>query len=439
MKKRKGKQAKAEGASSQEPGGPTPETEATTAQSQEAEGVADDVARADAAEASGSLDTDATSSAAVAEVGDDEVTNRLDVNAIDGEVPPDDDFADEPTLADGRHGEAATPGSDGSLADTTLTDVVGEAAGEGGEAPGGENSSEPPSDTAAEAGAAESGEGLPLEGPRLESILESILFASDRPLAITDLKRLLGERDGKRLTVALESLRDKRVDCGIQLVSVAGGWQLRTHPTNGAWVAKLVAGRPPRLSRAMMETLSIVAYRQPITRPEVDEIRGVDCGPVLHTLLDRGLIRVIGKKEEVGRPMLYGTTPEFLKTFSLKDLSDLPTLREFHELGAEDRARVDATAEGSGASVVAVTDAAGAPVPGQAVPLSVTLGRSPTAELSDPDPDEEDALLDALDQASSAAARATASPSEPNPEPQPGAEGVAANAAAPPPSPETAE
>ena len=153
-----------------------------------------------------------------------------------------------------------------------------------------------------------------MEGSRLESILESLLFAADRPLSLADLKRMLGERDGKRVAEAVEVVRVRHEESGIQLVSVAGGWQLRTHPANGAWVAKLVAGRPPRLSRAMMETLSIVAYRQPITRPEIDEIRGVDCGPVLRTLLDRGLIRIIGKKEEVGRPMLYGTTPEFLKT-----------------------------------------------------------------------------------------------------------------------------
>ena len=94
----------------------------------------------------------------------------------------------------------------------------------------------------------------------------------------------------------------------------------------------------------MLETLSIVAYRQPITRPEIDDIRGVDCGPVLKTLLDRGLVRMIGKKEEVGRPILYGTTPEFLRIFSLSDLSELPTLREFHELGAAEMAKVDAEA-----------------------------------------------------------------------------------------------
>ena len=107
----------------------------------------------------------------------------------------------------------------------------------------------------------------PIDGSHIESILESLLFAADRPLTLSDLKRLLGERDGKRVTEALEALRARHDESGIQLVSVAGGWQLRTHPANGAWVAKLVAGRPPRLSRAMMETLSIVAYRQPITRP----------------------------------------------------------------------------------------------------------------------------------------------------------------------------
>ena len=194
---------------------------------------------------------------------------------------------------------------------------------------------------------------LPTDETRLQSIVESLLFASDRALAVADLKRLLNERDSKRITTALEALRERRGDTGIQLVSVAGGWQLRTHPANGAWVAKLVAGRPQRLSRAMMETLAIVAYRQPITRPEIDEIRGVDCGPVLRTLLDRSLVRVIGKKEEVGRPMLYGTTPEFLKTFSLRDLTELPTLRDFHELGAAERAEVDAVTAARGQAGVA--------------------------------------------------------------------------------------
>src|SRR5438552_8078227 len=257
---------------------------------------------------------------------------------------------------------------------------------------------------------------LPADASRLESVLESLLFATDRALGVSDLKRLLGERGGKRVTQALEALRDRRGDSGIQLVSVAGGWQLRTHPANGEWVAKLVAGRPQRLSRAMMETLAIVAYRQPITRPEIDEIRGVDCGPVLRTLLDRGLIRVIGKKEEVGRPILYGTTPEFLKTFSLRDLTDLPTLREFHELGAAERAEVDAKLPGPSDAAAAGADENGAAIAGApgAASHAGTL-RPTTVELPNVDPDEEEALLEELEQATQAAGRATASALEPKP------------------------
>ncbi|HEX2656882.1 MAG TPA: SMC-Scp complex subunit ScpB [Polyangia bacterium] len=251
-------------------------------------------------------------------------------------------------------------------------------------------------------GETEETEALPDDDSRFESILESLLFATDRPLSVADLKRLLGERDSKRVSAALESLRERRAESGVQLISVAGAWQLRTHPANGAWVAKLVSGRPQRLSRAMMETLAIVAYRQPITRPEIDEIRGVDCGPVLRTLLDRTLIRVIGKREEVGRPLLYGTTPEFLKTFSLRDLTELPTLREFHELGAEEQARVDATAPAPDG---------GAPVsPGDA-PL-----RPSTVELPEVDTAEEDALLDELEQATQLASRATKAPIDPEAE-----------------------
>lgn len=265
----------------------------------------------------------------------------------------------------------------------------------------------------------EDGEALPTDTWRVESILESLLFATDRPLSVSDLKRLLAVKDAKIVTDALGALRDRRADSGIQLISVAGGWQLRTHPANGAWVAKLVAGRPQRLSRAMMETLAIVAYRQPITRPEIDEIRGVDCGPVLRTLLDRNLIRIIGKKEEVGRPMLYGTTPEFLKTFSLRDLTELPTLREFHELGADEKAQVDKKMprpEGDGAA-----EAAG--LAGE-TPL-----RPSTVDLPQADPVEDDELFDALDRASEAAARASDAAAPPAEDAKPGEQGEPATAA----------
>jgi segregation and condensation protein B len=233
---------------------------------------------------------------------------------------------------------------------------------------------------------------------RLESILESLLYAADRPLNVSELKRLVNERDGKKVTAALEALRERHAETGIQLASLAGGWQFRTHPDNGPWVARLVAGRPQRLTRAMLEALAIVAYRQPITRPEIDEIRGVDCGPVLKTLLDRGFVRILGKKQEVGRPMLYGTTPDFLRTFSLRDLSELPTLREFHELSEQQMASVDAQS----------------PLPVGAPATDAVPERSPFApapiELAPVDQDEEDELLGELDGATLAAARAAGPP-----------------------------
>jgi segregation and condensation protein B len=228
---------------------------------------------------------------------------------------------------------------------------------------------------------------------RIESVLESVLFASDRPLPVNELKRLVGERAGAKVTAALETLRARRDQegSGIQVVEVAGGWHLRTRADNQAWVSRLVAARPQRLTRAMLETLSIVAYRQPITRPEVDDVRGVDCGPVLKTLLDRGLVRMIGKKEEVGRPILYGTTPEFLRIFSLKDLAELPTLREFHELGAADMAKVDAEAPLAAEAAAQADQKDGEP----AKPAARQL-----------DPEEDDELLTELERAAAAAVKA---------------------------------
>src|SRR5262249_52186413 len=122
---------------------------------------------------------------------------------------------------------------------------------------------------------------------------------------------------------------------GVELHQVAGGFQLRTAPENAPWVQRLLQAKPVRLSRAQLETLAIVAYRQPVTRPEIDDVRGVDSGGSLKTLLERQLIRVLGKKEEPGRPLLYGTTREFLEFFNLRDLKDMPTLREFYELSEE--------------------------------------------------------------------------------------------------------
>jgi len=145
----------------------------------------------------------------------------------------------------------------------------------------------------------------------------------------------------------------------------------------------------------MLETLAIVSYRQPVTRPEIDDIRGVDCGPVLKTLLDRGLVRIIGKKEEVGRPMLYGTSPEFLRVFNLHDLSELPTLREFYDLSAEDQSRVESE---HGAETEPKASAT-TPKP------DVALNSVSRGALS-PEPEDTDPLLDELDEASNIAKKA---------------------------------
>ena len=427
MKKRKRAQAEPRRDQSSPDAASPPEPETQGAESAASEDAApehepvpgDEGAPAEVTASEHHVTPAAVEAAAVAEAGDapaqsveadsdGEPASAEDASALDGAAPPapdssasgaradeDSSWEDAPTreLDIGNMEFAAT----WTEANDTLPNVEGdqegaEATAEGETTPDGEG--------------AQDGEALPSDTWRVESILESLLFATDRPLGVSDLKRLLAVKDSKVVTDALGALRDRRADSGIQLISVAGGWQLRTHPANGAWVAKLVAGRPQRLSRAMMETLAIVAYRQPITRPEIDEIRGVDCGPVLRTLLDRNLIRVIGKKEEVGRPMLYGTTPEFLKTFSLRDLTELPTLREFHELGADERAQVEAKLprpEGA----VADIGADGAPI------------RPSTLELPQADPVEDDALFDELDRASEAAARATAA-AEPEPLPAEG-------------------
>src|SRR6478735_8733845 len=173
-------------------------------------------------------------------------------------------------------------------------------------------------------------------GAYLKGLLEALLFVSDRPLEVKDLARA-AKIDKKRVEELLEEIRSDYQHRGVRLDEVGDGFAFRSNPAYSEYVRGYLSLRPVRLSRAQLETLSIVAYRQPITRPEVDDIRGVDAGPVLKGLLERDLVRIIGKKDEPGRPMLYGTTQTFLQVFSLKSLRDLPTLREFTELNDESR------------------------------------------------------------------------------------------------------
>ena len=171
----------------------------------------------------------------------------------------------------------------------------------------------------------------------LKGILESLIFVSDKPITASELAKVARAdlRDVKRL---LDEVREEYRPRGVQLDEIAGGWQFRSAAANAPFVRELLQARPVRLTRAQVETLAIIAYRQPITRPEVDDIRGVDSGSAVKVLLERDLIRILGRKEDVGRPVLYGTSGAFLEFFGLKSLRDLPTLREFTELTPESEA-----------------------------------------------------------------------------------------------------
>ncbi|NUP05078.1 MAG: SMC-Scp complex subunit ScpB [Polyangiaceae bacterium] len=170
----------------------------------------------------------------------------------------------------------------------------------------------------------------------LRGVVEALLFASDKPMTIGELcKTAKAER--KMMKSVVEELSAFYKNRGFRLDEIAGGYAFRTSPAYSPFVRELTGKKPVKMSRAQIETLAIVAYRQPITRPEIDDVRGVDSGAVLKALLDRDLVRILGKRDEPGRPIIYGTTPEFLKFFGLKSLSDLPTLREFAELTDESR------------------------------------------------------------------------------------------------------
>jgi segregation and condensation protein B len=176
-----------------------------------------------------------------------------------------------------------------------------------------------------------------LDDATLENLVEALVFAADKPVTLQRMRQLTRVHDTKRIEAALAALAVRYTERGIVLQSVSGGYQFRTATQFSSYVQHLVAGRPVRLTRAQLETLAIVAYRQPITRPEIDDIRGVDSSNTLRVLAERSLVRILGKKEDVGRPLLYGTTKEFLDFFSLADLRELPTLREYSELTAESR------------------------------------------------------------------------------------------------------
>jgi len=221
-----------------------------------------------------------------------------------------------------------------------------------------------------------------MEAREKRQVLEALLLAAAEPVSAQKLAGVLGEEttptEVRELLAALEAEYAEAAR-GFRIEEVAGGFQLRTLPELAPWLQRLRPQPPLRLSRAALETLAIVAYKQPITRAELEHVRGVDVGAVVASLLERRLVRVAGHREVPGRPMLYATTRRFLEVFGLASLSDLPTLREIEEL-LRDRAAAEAEAGAAGSEAEHAAAGAADPEP------------EPEGEDDDFDPDAEPGL-----------------------------------------------
>ena len=171
---------------------------------------------------------------------------------------------------------------------------------------------------------------LSMDPLEIKPVLESLIFVAESPIRLETLMELLPEMKEEILLEGIQLIkRDfEESSRGLELVEVAGGYQFRTKPKWGEWVNRLKKIKAVKLSQSALETLAIVAYRQPVIRPAIEEIRGVDSGWVLRTLMEKGLIKIVGRKDIPGRPIVYGTTQTFLELFGLSALTDLPTLKE---------------------------------------------------------------------------------------------------------------
>jgi segregation and condensation protein B len=198
----------------------------------------------------------------------------------------------------------------------------------------------------------------PAPNPELPRILEALLLASEQPLSLDQLQRLLAaeqEISRKELRAALELLADSLQGRAAELQEVASGFRIQVRREYAGWVARLWQEKPPRLSRALLETLAIICYQQPVTRGEVEDIRGVTLSPnIIRTLLERGWIREVGVKEVPGRPTLFGTTQQLLDDLNLRSLDDLPSLPE-----VKDPAQLEAALERLGQPAAAMEPPAG--------------------------------------------------------------------------------
>jgi len=174
-----------------------------------------------------------------------------------------------------------------------------------------------------------------MEHGELKPILESIIFVSPSPVKLETLVEILPESNREMILEGLHRIEEEyeATSRGVELVEVAGGYQFRTKPVWAEWVARLKKAKTVKFSQSALETLAIIAYRQPVIRPQIEEIRGVDCGWVLRSLMEKGLVKILGRKDLPGRPIIYGTTKGFLELFNLNSLADLPSLKEIQPSG----------------------------------------------------------------------------------------------------------
>lgn len=231
----------------------------------------------------------------------------------------------------------------------------------------------------------------------LKGILEAMLFVSPEPLSVARLVAVLGDVTKAELERVLRSLGDdlEQEGRGVRLAEIAGGFRLVTKQEYSTWVKRLDKTKSTaKLSRSALESLAIIAYKQPIVRSEIEEIRGVETSGVVRTLLERKLVRIVGRKEVPGRPIMYGTTKYFLEHFGLNDLSQLPPLREFKELGEAEQSLLPMEAAASTDEAVLGGDGA---VPTEAPAAGVDEG------VVDEGVNEEQAEREAVDNAASGA------------------------------------
>jgi segregation and condensation protein B len=221
--------------------------------------------------------------------------------------------------------------------------------------------------------------------PTTQQILESLLFASDAPVGLSTLVEVLDGPDAAEVAEALAALGREleAAERGVTLAEIAGGYQLLSRKECAPWIERMLRSRRKvRLSRAGLETLAIVAYKQPVTKVEIDSIRGVDSAGSLHTLLERGLVTIKGRSKGVGRPLVYATAPDFLAYMGINDLADLPELKELGTV-LEERERMEMEPLEDGAEAPAGADAS----PGREArdsederKIHATVGASPDSD-----------------------------------------------------------